>query len=370
MKKFIYLFFTTLLSLFFRTFKKTKTPSFLIVSTTGIGDTLWATPSLKALRNHFPKAPITLLVTPTSKILLQPLNLHNTLFTLSSRSFFSFVKLFWPMRKMRFSHAIIFHSSQRPMLPFLHLLGCHSIIGTWGINKGFDRYLTQSIPLSYAHEIQRRINLCRLIGVETTDTSLSLVIKKSDTAALKQKLIRVLPSSHERPWILFHPGAKDSYKRWPLSHFISVAQALSTDSYTLIVTGSKEELPLANSFVNQVKGSINLCGELSLGLLGALIQGSSLLITNDTGPMHMGFALQTPTLALFSPTNPLLCGPFNLDPAKYSLCYKAATCSPCLKRKCASPLCHMQTGPDQVIKKVHQLLIKNSKSKVLVSKFS
>ena len=365
MKQNIYRFCIFVLSFFFPTFKPNQKTSFLVVTTTGVGDSLWAVPALRALRNRYKEAPITLLVTPTANTLLTPLGFHTSLFKIKNRSLFAFIKLFLPMRRCRFSHAIVLHSSQRPMLPFLHLIGCPSIIGTKGTNKAFEQYLTQSLPKEHEHEIIRRLKLCALVDANTDDTNLDLVVDPHDLNIVRN-LLTSRGFQKESTLITFHLGAKDTYKRWPLSYFIEVGNFFAAKSdVTLCITGNDNEQQLAQTFCKHIPYAINLCGSLPLSQLGALIKTSTLLISNDTGPMHMGFALKTRTLGIFSPTNPELCGPLNLDPNLYAICSRYVTCNPCQQRECSFALCLSQIGPTNVIEKASALLINTQKSKVL-----
>ena len=89
-----------------------------------------------------------------------------------------------------------------------------------------------------------------------------------------------------------------------------------------------------------------MAGELTLEVFSALLKRLSLFITNDTGPMHLAFAAETPTVAIFGPTDPTLCGPHRV---KHAIALSATpTCAPCLKKNCAEPFCLMQIGPDAV----------------------
>jgi ADP-heptose:LPS heptosyltransferase len=80
--------------------------------------------------------------------------------------------------------------------------------------------------------------------------------------------------------------------------------------------------------------------------MAALIEKLDLLITNDTGPMHIGFAMETPTFALFAPTDPNLCGPYKINHAV--VIQKPQTCIPCLRKACASPFCMEQISLENV----------------------
>ena len=78
------------------------------------------------------------------------------------------------------------------------------------------------------------------------------------------------------------------------------------------------------------------------------------MISNDTGPMHLALAVQTPTIGLFTPTDPNLCGPYFVNSTLAIA--KKQTCSPCLRKKCAEPFCLLQIGVNEVYDAVVKLL--------------
>jgi heptosyltransferase-1/heptosyltransferase-2 len=71
-----------------------------------------------------------------------------------------------------------------------------------------------------------------------------------------------------------------------------------------------------------------------------------MVIANDTGPMHLAFAQKTPTIGLFTPTDPALCGPYYVDAAVTIA--KKPTCTPCLRKRCKEPFCLMQISVQEV----------------------
>jgi ADP-heptose:LPS heptosyltransferase len=103
-----------------------------------------------------------------------------------------------------------------------------------------------------------------------------------------------------------------------------------------------------------IAGAISSAGCLSLRGTAALIGRMALFITNDTGPMHIAFALKTPTIALFSPTDPALCGPYKAE--KALALRKDTTCVPCIGKKCYNPLCLAQISPREVVVAAEKLL--------------
>ena len=85
----------------------------------------------------------------------------------------------------------------------------------------------------------------------------------------------------------------------------------------------------------------------------ALIEKMNIFITNDTGPMHIAFALKTPTVALFSPTDPGICGPYRDE--KPIVIEKPKTCTPCIGKKCDQPICMEQITVEEVIEAAESL---------------
>ncbi len=316
---------------------------FLVVSTTGLGDTLWATPAIKALREKHPHAYIAVLTTKLGKDVLS-LNPHIDEIFLT--------KNFFSLKQKKFHTIYIFHTSQRLILPLCALLGSTEIIGTEGINKGLDDLLTQKIPQKYQHEVTRR---CEIASVKT-DGGLEFFIDQKT-----QDQINSFLAKHTGPFIGIHPGAKDKFKQWDPECFVKVGNMLRKKlGCNIFITGNEKEKLLAESIASQIEGAISLAGQFGLKATAALISKFSVMLANDTGPMHLAFAVNTPTVALFAPTDPHLCGP--LPSAKAIVIDKAKTCRACLKKKCQEPFCLLQISPEEVYSAIIKLLLDEEKS--------
>ena len=330
---------------------KPKTPHtsevnrFLILSTTGLGDTLWATPAIRALRKDFPISYIGVLTSPIGKALLRHNPHINELFVTKNSLFSSILPLYWELKARHITHVLTFHTSQRSILPLSAILGAQEIIGTYGINKGLDFLLTRPMQTQGMHEIQRRLAIVAEVGVHTHDSSMELFLSPEDENCAEQFLNSLQIPSY-LPLIAIHPGAKDGFKQWPASHFIELGNRLTQNlGCQIIVTGSSPEKALVASIASQIKGAAPAT-ELPLLATAALIKRMSVMIANDTGPMHMAFAVRTPTIGLFTPTDPHLCGPYFVDSAV--VIAKKPTCTSCLRKKCAEPFCLLQIGVREV----------------------
>ncbi len=333
---------------------QTNEPSsqrFLVVSTTGLGDTLWGTPSIRALRQMHPQAYIAALTSTVGKEVLTGNPHLDELFVVKEPALGSLIRLFFRIRKRKFSTALILHASQRPVLPFCRLVGCSEIIGTKDINKGLDFILTKGVDKKHVHEIQRRAEIISHAGARLVDSSFELVLEEKDVKAAAKFLESCPPYV---PIIGMHPGAKDKFKQWPPEYFIEVGKRLKAHlGCELVITGSSSEKALVEQIAAQIPGALVVCGQLSLKALAALIQKMTLFVANDTGPMHVALSVRTPVVALFAPTDSTLCGPF--QPKKAKVIQKPRTCSPCLRKKCRDPFCMLQISPNEVYEEALKL---------------
>lgn len=313
----------------------------LIVSTTGLGDTLWATPAIESLRASFPDAFIGCLTSPLGREILQSNPHINCLYLIKRPIWKMFFSLQKKLYQEQFDTILIFHASDRLIIPLCTLLGAKKIIGSKGINKDLDDLFTDLLPNQKEHEIERRLRFIEYIGGKKTTTKLSFHLQSQE----------ILPP-REGKWVAIHPGAKDFFKRWPLSHFIEVGKALMEKAAVrIVITGTE------SSLMNEMKQALpgaEIQPNLDLRSFAALLQQMDLLICNDTGPFHLACALKKKAIALYSPTDPFLCGPYHAPEAL--AIYANPSCTPCLKRKCPSPFCLRQIGPPQVINQALNLL--------------
>jgi len=323
-----------------------KADRFLIVSTTGLGDTLWGTPAIRALRQTYPESNICVLTSEVGQQILQHNKHIDELFVVGSSPLFSLLRFYPTLKKRKFNAILVFHTSQRALLPFCALLEPNEIIGTEGINKDLDFLLTKPKPAKRQHEIERRLDIVKEVGAYVSEMSLEMVTRKEEAQAADRFLAGHGIAEHI-PIIGLHPGAKNRFKQWPAAAFVEVGKRLVQHTgCQIIVSGDQSEAFLVLDIASKIPGAIPVAGELDIATFTALLKKMRLFITNDTGPMHLAFAALTPTVAIFGPTDPYLCGPFK---AKHTRVLSAKkTCSPCIKKRCPEPFCMMQIGPEQV----------------------
>lgn len=152
-----------------------------------------------------------------------------------------------------------------------------------------------------------------------------------------------------QPVAVFCPGAEyGPAKRWPVAYFADLAQHLQQQGYAVWLIGSGKDHEVANNIVALGNPSAhNLCGKTNLSDAIALLSCAALVVSNDSGLMHLAAALDKPLLALFGSSSPQFTPPLSAQAEVLKIEIK---CSPCFKREC--PLghfnCMMQLTPEQV----------------------
>ena len=135
-------------------------------------------------------------------------------------------------------------------------------------------------------------------------------------------------------WIAIQPGARWENKRWPVEFFAELVRLLAKKfpEARFAILGAAEDKPLGEMILRaEPQRSLNLCGETSLPEMIEWLRLCQLMVTNDTGPMHVAAALGKPLVAIFGPTEPRRTGPYgHLE----SVLRIDLPCSPCLKSHC------------------------------------
>lgn len=149
------------------------------------------------------------------------------------------------------------------------------------------------------HEVRRQLDLAAAVGCRTKDPRLSFAVPDAARA-------RVEALSLKEPLVVVHPGATAPSRRYPAEHFARAVDLLIGElGCEAVFTGDAGEQALIRGLRSRMsRPSRSLAGELSLAELGALIDEADLLISNNTGPVHIAAALGTPVVDLYALTNP------------------------------------------------------------------
>ena len=270
----------------------------LIIRLAPLGETVLTTPVIRALRQHFQNAYIAYMVAPTREDLVAANPHLNEVLTYQA----SVPKLIYQIARRRFQMAIVLQPTFRLVLhTFLARIPFRVGFET---NAGGQKLLSLAVPNNTTqHETQRYLDVVRALGVEVTDAEPEVFVDSAGTAWVGN-FLESEKLNDNRPIIGLNPGAATAYRRWEASNFAVLGDRLHEryGAHIVITTGPRE----GELAVQVAKGMVHppvIVNQATTMELAALLQRCDLYISNDTGPMHLSTAVNTPTLAVFGASN-------------------------------------------------------------------
>lgn len=334
----------------------------LAVSNTAIGDTLLSTPGLRSLRLAYPQSHIALLVNGAYRELFAG-NPDVDEIVAGRGDWRGFWSRVLELRRRRFDLACIFHGNEPQATPMCYLAGARFIFKLPNANR-FRYLLSNREPVlrweDFGHGIDQRLAVAALAGGAQTDRRMTLSVADASRDALTQWLAARGIDAGTRV-IGFQPGASTRSRRWAPSRFVTLGRALlaAHADARIVITGSPAEAALARQIARDIADARVLvsAGELQLPLLPALLARCALLVTGDTGPMHVAVAVGTPVVALFAVADWRRSGPgYDLD--RHIVIQRGRTCDPCYSKNCPydEPVCMEQIDVAEVRDAVDTIL--------------
>ncbi len=221
------------------------------------------------------------------------------------------------------------------------LLGIPRRIGFSYKNRGI--FLTRAVPLPNgfdgAHVTDFYCDLGKLIGLEIEERHLEFYPTEEERQEGREILA---------PYLAVAPGGGESwgrdahFKRWPVSSFVEMISLLKerVGFEKVLILGSRAERELGDEMVRESRiPAVNLCGEVSLGVCAAILEKASLFLANDGGLVHLAHALHTPLISLYGPVDPRVYGPYPASPRALSVVKENLPCQPCYFRFRYNSLC-------------------------------
>lgn len=297
-----------LLPLFKKRSNKKLFHNVLVVSNTGLGDTILATPAIKTLRKNFANINITFLIHKNIYPLFENFEYVDD-FLFYSRGIIHQISLIKQLRQKKIDTIFLLHSNGPEDIFFSILSGAHNILKmTDNTNHEYRHIFLNTLSNKKQHIIEKKLDLIRVFQPTIIDTKMEI----SKKFILQNN---ILEKNNHYKYIGLQIGAQDSYKMWPIEKFIELSRyLLQTHSCYLVLLGSTSlEQELTTQLcqaLNNPAYIINKCGKSNLTELAYIVKELNLLITNDTGTMHLAIALQTPTISLFGPTDSKIYGPY------------------------------------------------------------
>ncbi len=226
-------------------------------------------------------------------------------------------------------------------------------------------FLNEKVPFYPLdkHAVERNINLVRYLGAKPDEINFPVIVAEEDRKKI-DSFISAHGLSASKPLIAIHSQAGWATKRWnPLKMARFADKLVELYAAQIVFTGGSDENLSIEAIMSQMQhSSVNAAGETSLKELACLISLSRLMITVDSGPMHIASAMGTPTVVLFGPTAPWRTGPYCNNAL---IIRKQLSCSPCFKRECDSRTCMEEISIDEVLKAVDRQIKFGEKDRVV-----
>ncbi|WP_344979164.1 glycosyltransferase family 9 protein [Compostibacter hankyongensis] len=282
-----------------------------VLRANALGDFVFVLPALQALRETFPEAEIVYLGREMHRILLEdrpgPVDRVEVIPSYPGvgkpEDYFQDIEeiaeaelFFARMQAERFDIALQLHGGGQYSNPFVLRLGAELTIG---LKSSAAPPLDVSVPyVTRFNEILRYLEVVSMLGAQTVHVAPEIVVTERDLEAAS----RAVTDPDGRPFAVLHPGASDPKRRWPPENFAQVADFLIGEGWQVYINGIAEEAGMAADIVSAMyhrEWVEDLSGRLPLPALIGLLSQASLVISNDSGPLHLAHALQAPAIGIY-----------------------------------------------------------------------
>ena len=359
-------------------------PNILVLKLGGIGDAVAATPALRAIRDTFPEAFIALMAEQPAIQLIEKspwidrfieytdlYRCQGLAGLASARRLYAFSRLAVDLRSRRWDVFVCLQSLWRfsaTLKPRLFAWMSRAPVRAGLDTAGNGAFLSCRVPderVDRKHYAARFLDVARAIGCEAGDLRAEVWIDEDD-----RRSARVLLKRHGvRPGdslVAIHPGANPDYTfrtSWPADRFAAVADAMARRGRRVLITGAASDRPISRRVLERMRGSrgraVDLCGATSLRELAAVLERCDLVISNDTGPMHVAVAVGAPTVGIFGPGDWFGYGTYPED-VPFRMARTQVDCHPCHDWRCRTRECMRAVSPAQVMALAGQLLDQGS----------
>lgn len=291
----------------------------LCVRLDNIGDVLMSTPAIRALKEARPGRRITLLTSSNGAQIARHVPDIDDVIVFdppwyrhpSIAGNDGVAATAEQLRAQQFDAAVIltvFSQNPLPTAMLCYLAAIPRIAGYCRENpyELMSDWIPDDEPLKgVRHEVQRQLDLATALGAVPSQSSLSLRVPVHRSADAREAM-HAAGLNPDQPWIALHPGASEKRRRYPLENFAAAARMLHEQlGVQVAITGGGSERELAAAIVSQAgEGVRSLAGMLDIEACIALLDMAPLLISNNTGPVHIAAALGTPVVVAYARTNP------------------------------------------------------------------
>ncbi len=331
----------------------------LVVNVNWVGDVIFSSPIFKALKEAYPQAHISCLAVPRVKEVLESIPFLDEIIVYDEkgrhRNPLTKLKLIFELRKKRFDIAFLLHRSLTRAL-LVYLTGIPQRVGYDAKNRG--KFLTHKAePLEgQVHRSDYYLNVVESYGIVVNDRRSQLRVSTSIEEEA-EKIFKAKKIQKDDYVIVINPGGNWDLKRWPPENFTRLIGGFWGDFNTkIIVSGARKDVALFRK-INSLtfKNAVNLAGETSLMQLIAIMKKADLVISGDTGPLHIANSVGTEIIGLFGPTRPEITGPRGSGKAHIIQHDVGCNKEPCYHLRCPDNICMQSITPEEVLAITRQI---------------
>jgi lipopolysaccharide heptosyltransferase II len=325
----------------------------LLVRLRQIGDVVFTTPAIHALRCRFPDAHLTYIVEPAAApVVAHNPHLNEVLIAPRARGLSGLigdVALGRRLRAQRFDLAIDFHGGPRAsLLTWLSRAPVRIGYEVAGRSWLYTRRIARPRELRPRHSVANQWDLLAALGIAPPDPSvypMEMVADADAASTVAARLTRAGVGADDRV-VVIHVSAGNPFRRWPAAHFVALIAALAAADprWRIVITSGPSEAEAAARVIADARarlggeraGQVLSCGEFSLAELRALLDRAALYIGGDSGPLHIAATTAVPIVGLYGPTLPSRSAPWrSVQWITESVDAGPLPCRPCDQRVCA-----------------------------------
>ncbi|MFH1491002.1 MAG: lipopolysaccharide heptosyltransferase II [Pseudomonadota bacterium] len=340
---------------------KSRVQRILVRSTNWVGDAVMTIPAIEAVRENFPSSTLVVLARPWVAPLLENHPAVDQVWPFRRGGGFTadlheWFRVIAGIRRFGFDLAFLLQNAfEAAILAWLGGIETRIGYNTDGRGLLLSHPLSRTPDIRGGHQVEYYLSILRSVGLEAESRDPRAFVAQGDRERMDEFLVS--KGVLREDFILgLSPGAiYGPAKRWPPERFAAIGdRAVERWGAKVLVLGSPREKEICSSVRRFMKhGSLDLCGMTTLGEAMALIQRCRLFLTNDSGLMHIGAALNVPLVAVFGSTDPTATGPRG---EKARILRRETGCSPCLKPECPTDFhCMLDIEPDAVWKEMENV---------------
>ena len=335
----------------------------LIIEVNWLGDVLFSTPFIRAIRNKYKDAHIACMAVPRVVDMIKYNPRIDDIIVYDEKgehkSLFGKWRLVKKLRKENFDLAILLHRSfTRAFMAYL--AGIKKRTGYFTKKRGFILTHPVAPPDKPLHKVEYFLKIAKSYRCDVSNKDYEFFITDKETNYIESELAKNGIKKDDL-LVVINPGANWFPKRWNEENFAKLGDVL-IEKYNakIIISGAKTDTDLAERIKNKMRKSpVIFCGKTDLKELGALLERADFVISADSGPMHIAVAMKTNVIALFGPTSPEITGPYGSG--KYRVIQKTDSgCeTPCYDVTCADNRCMDAIKVEDVLQAFEEMYAKD-----------